>query len=226
VHIYEQLWQEAQQAFQRGEPRLDPYLLNKANDQRRGLSLAFKLPPAVRANIVEFLGPFAAAFPGQYFYQAEELHVTVLTFMSATENWRREIRELPAYRDILDQILAKQPAFTVSFNGVTAAPNAMMVQGLPADNGLNLIRAEIRRAFGQRGLGDHLDRRYSNQAAHVTAMRFRSPDTDWNRFAAMVAQNRQIPFGEARVQTLQLVLCDWYASVSKTKVIAEYNLVD
>ena len=66
MQIYEQLWREAMTAFELGQPQVDPHLLDKANDRRRGVSLSFWLPPVIQARIKEFLDQLAADFPGQY----------------------------------------------------------------------------------------------------------------------------------------------------------------
>jgi len=211
-------------AFERGEPQMDPHLPDKANDRRRGVSLAFWLPPSVRARIKLFLDPLAADFPGQYFYQPEELHVTVLTLISGSEFWRREIPDVPAFRGILREILHCHPSFQIQFRGVTASPNAVLIQGFPLDDGLAKIREAIRRGFAQKGFAGRLDRRYPHCAAHVTAMRFCKPEADWRRLAARLQENRQTHFGEIEVHALQLIWGDWYASASTLRRLEEYRL--
>ena len=224
AEIYEQLWREAQPAFARGEPRLDSHLLDKAGDRRRGVSLAFRLSPAVRSQIKLFLDRLAADFPGQYFYQPDELHVTVLTFISTTDSWRREIRDLAPFRALLREIVRRHPPFKMEFRGVTAAPNAVVIQGFPLDDGLESIRAEIREGTARLGFAGRLDRRYPNRAAHVTAMRFRQPGGDWKKLAAIVQANRQTFFGETHVETLPLIWGDWYASADTTRILEEFPL--
>jgi 2'-5' RNA ligase len=224
MQIYEQLWNEAMAAFGRGEPRLDPHLPDKTNDRRRGVSLAFWLPASVQARIQLFLDQLAADFPGQYFYQPEELHVTVLSLISATEFWRQEIGDVAAFRGILRKILSRHHSFKLAFRGVTAAPNAVLIQGFPMDDGLEKIRDAIRRGFAQRGFANRLDRRYPNSAAHVTAIRFCKPDADWRRLAARLKENRQTHFGEIEVNALQLIWGDWYASANSVRVLEKYHL--
>jgi 2'-5' RNA ligase len=224
MQIYEQLWNEAVAAFEHGEPRIDPHLPDKTQDRRRGVSLAFWLPASVRARIKLYLDPLAAEFPGQYFYQPEEMHVTVLTLISTTECWRQEIRDVPAFRGLLREILSRHHSFKLAFRGVTAAPNAVLIQGFPLDDGLGKIREAIRRGFAQRGFADRLDRRYPNRAAHVTAMRFCKSDADWKRLAARLKENRRTHFGQMEVDALRLVWGDWYASAGTGRVLEEYRL--
>lgn len=224
MHIYDQLWNEAIPAFERGEPQLDPFLPDKSKDKRRGLSLAFWPSESVRQNIQTFLQQLAAEFTGQYFYQPEELHVTVLTLISGSELWQREMGDVPAFRTLLGEILRRHAPFKIEFRGVTAAPNAVLIQGFPLDDGLPKIREEVRRSFAQNGLADRLDRRYANSAAHITAVRFCQSRANWRRLANVLKENRQTYFGEMPVEKLKLVFGDWYASADIVKTFDEYHL--
>lgn len=224
MRIYEELWEQAVAAFERRAPRLDPYLPNRAADPRRGVSLMFPLPAPVRTAIQAFLDRLAAEFPGQYYYPPDTLHVTVVTFIPATEHWRDEIGDVRAFRGIVREILRQQPAFEVDFRGVSAAPNAVIVQGFPRDGVLEAIRRDLRAAFVQRGFPNRLDRRYANQSAHVTAMRFCQPHADWLRLREVLQASRQVPFGAARVEALKMTWGDWYASTASLRVFETFPL--
>jgi 2'-5' RNA ligase len=224
MKIYEQLWDEAMAAFEAGKPKLDPHLPDKKNDRRRAVSLSIPLPAAVQGSIKKFFDQLAAEFPGQYFYAPEELHVTMVTLISATEHWEQEFDDVEAFHGIVREVLGRHRGFKLEFRGVTAAPNAVMVQGFTVDTTLEDIRADLRRTFVERGFPNRLDRRYPNAAAHVTAMRFCKSDSDWKRLAAVLAANRQTPFGEMRVETIQLTWGDWYLSTGIARVLEEYRL--
>jgi 2'-5' RNA ligase len=224
MQIYEQLWRDSAPAFAAGRPQIDRSLQDRLADRRRGVSLIFRPNPAVQGNVKRFLDPLAAEFPGQYFYRPEELHVTVLTLISASEQWRHEIRDVPVFRGILGDVLSRHGPFTVEFRGVTAAPNAVLVQGYPAGNTLESIREDLRQAFVQSGFANRLDRRYRSQTAHLTAMRFASPDADWPRLLAVLMANRQTSFGTSDVSRLQLVWGDWYGSSANLRVLQEYAI--
>lgn len=211
-------------AFEQGRPQIDAHLADKTRDRRRGVSLIFRVPAAVQAGITILLEQLEVDFPGQYFYEPEELHVTVVTLISATELWRREMGDVKAFRGIVRDVLRQHHSFEVEFRGVTAAPNAVLIQGFPKDGTLENIRAGLRHTFAERGFANRLDRRYANSAAHVTAMRFRQPDADWKRLATVLAMNRQRPFGAMRVAALQLLWSDWYASANTERVLEEFRL--
>lgn len=219
------LWAEAAAAFERDAPQLDPYLPDKARDLRRGVTLALRPSPPVRGRIAKFLGRLESLCPGQYFYRPEELHVTVLSIISGTEHWRREMDRMEACRGIIGRVLAAHRPFKIVFRGVTASPVAVMVQGFPADESLAAIRTDLREAFASNGLGDMLDRRYKISAAHMTIMRFQKAAGDLTSLLTFLGENRETSFGESDVDAIQLILGDWYASADTVKVLEEYRLL-
>lgn len=223
LKIYQQLWTEAISAFERGAAQVDPNLSDKANDLRRGVTLAFRLSSGVRAKVEKFLSQLAGVAPEQYLYQPEELHVTVLSIISGTELWRKEMRPLAAGRAIINEVLQSQRSFKVYFRGVTASPSAVMVQGFPDGDALEKMREELRRAFARNGLGGQLDRRYKINSAHMTVMRFRRPEADWKPLANLLAENRDTDFGGMEVSRIQLIWGDWYASANIARTLQEYS---
>ncbi|HEY5298293.1 MAG TPA: hypothetical protein VIK59_10240 [Verrucomicrobiae bacterium] len=225
LEIYEKLWMDATCAFKRGEPQIDPHLSDKKNDLRRGVTVILRPSLPVRNKIKEFSTRLAAICPEQYFYRPPEFHVTVLSIISGTEFWRREIGRLNSYREIIGDILSRQRAFKIHFQGVTASPGSVMIQGFPMDDALAKIRAEIREAFARRGFGGTLDRRYKISAAHITLMRFGEPVSGWKRLTRFLKENRRTHFGETQVNRLQLIWGDWYASANRVRKLQDYPLI-
>ena len=133
---------------------------------------------------------------------------------------------LDACRAIINEVLPRQRPFKICFRGVTASPNAVMIQGFPAGDGLNQLRDELRQAFAQNGLGGQLDRRYKITSAHMTVMRFSRLETDWQQLAALLAKNRTRDFGAMEVNRIQLIWGDWYASAKTVRILQEYQLPD
>jgi 2'-5' RNA ligase len=222
--IYDRLWQKAAPAFEAGRPDIDPQLPDKPNDPRRGVTLLLRPDQAVQNSINHFLGKLSEAAPGQYFYRPEEFHVTVLAIIPTSEHWQDKMSHVEACRLTIGKILKEQRPFSIAFRGVTATAEAVMVQGYPAADTLRQIRNRLRSELRDSPLSQELDRRYRIHAAHLTVMRFCQPDTDWRRLKELLEANRTTPFGESRIQTLQLVLTDWYASADKVKVLEEYRL--
>ena len=226
MEIYQQLWAAAASAFENGHPQIDPILSSRTTDLRRGVTLAFRPAAPVRAKIKNFLDQLARVAPGQHLYQPEEFHVTMLDIISGTESWREEMRQLAASRAVLDALLPRFHSFKIRFQGVTASPGTVMIQGFPAGEALNKMRETVRGAFRQSGLADRLDRRYRITTAHMTIMRFRRPEADWKRLAAWLTENRHTDFGGMEVNRIQLIWGDWYASADIARTLQEYRLLE
>jgi 2'-5' RNA ligase len=224
LEIYEKLWNDVASAFERDELQIDPHLSDKTNDLRRGVTIVLRPAPSVRGRVKVCLDRLAMVCPEQYFYRPEELHVTVLSIISGTEFWRREIRQLASYRALISDVLSRRHSFKISFQGVTASPGGVIIQGFPVGDGLAEIRDELREAFVRNGFGSILDRRYKIGTAHLTVMRFRKPGADWKRLASLLEESRQTDFGETEVNGLQLIWGDWYASAGIVRTLEEYRL--
>lgn len=224
--IYERLWRKTGPLLKSGQVRIDPYLRDRAGDDRRGATLVAQPDAGVRRRVGKFLREAAAACPGQHFYKPSELHVTVMAIIAGSEFWRDDIHQLPACRAVLDKVLKKSRPFRVDFHGVTVSPDAVMIQGFPADDGLSRLRDELRDAFRKEGLGGNLDRRYKTVTAHLTVMRFAEPGADWKGLYDFLKTHRETDFGGTRFQAMELIWSNWYASADVVRVLQEYPLKD
>ena len=222
--IYENLWQESLSAFDCGAVRLDAFLTNRQSDKRRSVTLVARPDAAVCAQVKQFLDEIAAVALEQYFYQPQEFHMTVLSVIPGSDSWQQSAQRLPDYLAALDTVLGGSRKFSVTFRGVTASPEAVMIQGFPADNALSQLRDDLRAALVERGLGENLDRRYKIATAHLTVMRFCKPMNDWRPLKSLLAANRERDFGTICFRTLQLIEADWYASANSVKVLKEFSL--
>lgn len=211
-------------AFDRGEVQIDPHLANRTGDLRRGVTLVFRPSPAVRDVIAELLNRLRAICPEQYFYQPEELHVTVLAIVSGTEQWQRQMGRVEECRRVIGEMLKNQPPFKMRFQGVTASPGVVMIQGFPMDDGLASLRDTLRQALTKNGLGDMPDRRYKNAGAHISAMRFRQPCPGIKELHAFLKANRQIDFGDCEIRDLEFYLADWCATAESVRMLQQYGL--
>lgn len=224
LEIYKKLWSDAIAAFERGQPILDRHLPDMTNDSRRGVTLVFRPAANVCDAVSDFIGRFADILPGQYFYRREELHITVLSIFSGTENWRQELERFERCRPIIGEVLKIERRFKIKFRGVTASPDSVLIQGFPWDDGLANIRTALRDAFSREGFADMLDRRYKATAAHISIMRFCHPCANMKPLLAFLRENRQTNFGECEIDRLELILSDWYASSERVKILEEYRL--
>jgi 2'-5' RNA ligase len=224
TEIYEKLWKQAHAEFSQGRQQVDAHLSKKAHDLRRGVTIVARPSSAVCGKVNEFLSRLSAMCPEQYYYSPEELHVTVLSVISTTAAWRNEIRSLATYRSIVRNVLRRHRSFMLRFDGITASPNAVMIQGFQIDDGLQQIREDLRAAFATRGFGDVIERRYESRTAHLTALRFSRPVADLKNLVPLLEQARQFEFGETKVTDLQLIWGDWYASKETVRVLERYQL--
>lgn len=224
LETYDRLWREAVAALAQGKPDIDPYLCDKSGDPRRGVTLVARPSQSVRDRARDYLERLALVCPGQYFYRPEELHVTVLSVISGSQSWRREIRQLASYRAIIGAVLRRRRSFRIRFRGITASPGCVMIQGFPVGDGLAGIRNALRTAFARAGFAGVLDRRYRIHTAHITAMRFRQPGVDAGGLLALLEEGRQMDFGDTHVTHLELIWGDWYASSNIVRTLREYRL--
>jgi 2'-5' RNA ligase len=225
--VYEELWQKSSEAFAKGVPELDPVLPDKVGDNRRGLTLVFRPSREVAQKLTDFLASLNAVCPHQYLYKPEELHVTVLSMFTMTEEWEKHMRLLDTFRTIVTDVLTGQKSFNIRFRGVTASPGVVMIQGFPVGEELQKIREALRERFASRGMSEYLDRRYKITAAHISAMRFCAarPVTDWQRLGKILSQNRDTDFGEMTVSRFTMIFGDWYSSSDLVKEVETYLLV-
>src|SRR5512132_3462549 len=84
---YDAIWDAAAPAVREGRVTLDPWPLRKADDARRGLTLVARPAPAVAERIAAFLDELREIEPEQYYHPRPDLHVTVLSLLSATPDY-------------------------------------------------------------------------------------------------------------------------------------------
>jgi 2'-5' RNA ligase len=222
--IYDDLWHKAAPQFRAGQVQLDPYLRQRQTDPRQGITLIARPGPNISARFSRLLDDLRQLEPGQHFYRPDEFHLTVLTLISASAQFKREQTPLAAYQTIFADLFRQARPFQVEFRGITASPAAIMAQGYVKNDDLNQLRGAVRQALQAAELAHHLDTRYRISTAHVTLMRFTAPLTDAARFLARLDAARHEPFGAAEINQLEFVLNDWYMSHDKVEVLGLYPL--
>jgi 2'-5' RNA ligase len=221
---YDRLWTKAVTHFQSSQVGIDPYLRDKADDRRLGISVIARPGPDARARFTSFLDQVKQIEPDQYFYRESEYHLTILSLFTATEAFEPLWANLEGYRAAVNRALLNSHAFTVRYEGITASKSAVMVQGFAEGRYLNQLRADLRRALGVSGLGDGLDQRYAIDTAHSTVFRFISQPKNMPRLLDLLRVHRTTNFGETTFHHLQLVRNDWYMSREKVEILAQYAL--
>lgn len=221
---YRRLWQGAMQSFQQSRFETDDNLLHKQNDRRRGMTLIIRPNRAVVQKISSFLSELNDVEPTQYFYHSNEFHVTLLSLFTATTNYQPYYAKQSVYLRTVDSLLSETGRFVVRFQGITASPGAVMIQGFPGNDALNILRDKLRLQLISEGLGDGLDRRYAIKTAHITVFRFQRQPSNIKLFMECLRKYQSHSFGETEVNFIQLLRNDWYMSQDKVSVIKKWEL--
>jgi 2'-5' RNA ligase len=218
---YDAMWAAAFGAIARGDIDCDTYLA-AGRDLRRGLTLIARPGPALRARFDAVLDRLADAEPQQYRYPASDMHMTVLSLLTVTDDPAPQLLRIADYRAAVRAALAGMDAVDIDFAGITLSRGAVLARGFPRGPALEALRARLRDALRDRGLHDALDQRYRLVTAHTTLFRFVAPLQDAQGFAALLAHMRDEPLGPMRVEEVELVTNDWYMtrnSVERVEVI-------
>src|SRR5690606_40765373 len=81
------------------------------------------------------------------------------------------------------------------FQGISASPEAVMIQGFPLNEGLERFRDQLRDNFKAAALRQTIDARYRLTTAHITAVRFREQIKAPQKFAERLEDYRDVDFG-------------------------------
>ncbi len=179
--------------------------------------------PAVWHPVASFLRALRRLEPDQYYYTASEFHVTVLPLFTATVDFEVFRSQKDRYVAAVDAALKRATPIRIAFEGITASPSAVMIQGFFETDALSDLRDSLRRQLRIRGLGEGVDERYPLQTAHMTVVRFRAPLRDSRQFAKALEQARRRAFGVTTIRDFMLVENDWYMSRRKTVCLKHYH---
>jgi len=222
---YDALWQDAVDYFAIGKVALDPFLIDRRRDHRLGLTVIARPTQQVVDQFSALIHELTQIEPHQHFYQPSELHITILSLFTATEEVEPYFAKIPSYLTALDPVLSAAERFTISFRGITASKSSIIAQGFPQDGSLECLRERLREALRSQNLGEGLDARYRITTAHTTIMRFQTQPLDLKRLIKILGGYREYDFGQSAFQTVQLVKNDWYMSADKMEVLADYPLL-
>jgi len=220
---YDAMWDLAWPAVSRGDVECDLHLTGGL-DPRRGISLIARPDPALAARLADLQDRLADADPHQYRQPLSDLHMTVLSLFTVAEHCAPHLARRADYAKAVRAAVAGVPAFDVDLAGITTSRGAVLVRGFPRDDTLERLRTRLRDVLRVCGLGAGLDQRYRLVTAHMTVLRFMAPPADPARLAAALAALRDAPLGTMAVDTLELVVNDWYMSSAAVEPIATLHL--
>jgi len=220
---YNQLYKKSSKAILTEQYKLDPQI-NNPSDSRFGLTLLIRPSETIQANIQLFLEEIKAIEPNQYYYPDSDIHITVMGIISCYEGFTLDQINIPEYIDLIEQSLVELDQIEIEFRGLTASPSAIMIQGFPTDESLNIFRNKLRESFKNCTLEQSIDSRYTIAAAHSTVMRFQEKLENTKQLIQVAEKFRDYNFGKFQVKKLELVYNDWYQRERNTIHLADFNL--
>lgn len=220
---YNSLWNHSFKKFKRGEFRFD-HLIDAAGDTRYGMTLLARPSPEVKGSILDTLGQIKAVAPNQYYYPGTDLHITVLSIISCYPGFSLDDVNLSEYCNIIDSSLKSVTPFQIQFQGITASPSCILIQGFPGNNQLTKLRNVLRKKIKKSDLQHSIDKRYKLQTAHMTAIRFKEKFVDAEDFIETISTLRHRAFGHCLIKELELVGNNWYQHKDKVELVKKFEL--
>ena len=221
--IYASMWRDAAPRLARGENDVDA-TLDRPDDPRLGLSLIVRPDAAVSSAFDGFVESARALEPRQHYHAPSERHVTVLSVIGCHAGFELASVDVGAYVALIERCLAGIEPFEIAFDGVTASRDCVLAQGFPSGDGLGRLRASVRAGFADATLASSLDRRYPARTAHCTLVRFRRRLAAPAAFVDTLDAWRDRPFGRCRVDTVFLVVNDWFHRPGATRDLHRFAL--
>jgi len=184
--------------------------INDDSDKRFGITLLVRPNEEIKANIQAFLEELKKTEPEQYYYPNADIHTTILSVISCSEGFTLNKFSTSDYIEIIEKGLVDINEIEIDYRGVTFSPSAIMIQGFPSDDSLNILRDKLRDNFKTSSLKQSIDSRYSITTAHSTVMRFQKKLENPKKLIEVIDKFRNHNFGKFTVEKIELVYNDWY----------------
>jgi 2'-5' RNA ligase len=220
---YNQLYKKSAKAILSGNYNLDSQI-NNPSDSRFGMTLLIRPSEKIKAAIQLFLNELKAIEKQQYYYPDADIHITLMAIISCYEGFTLDKISVANYSKIIQESLVDSGKIKIEFQGVTASPSALMIQGFPADESLNAVRNKLRGNFKKSALEQNIDSRYTIATAHSTVMRFQEKLQNPEKLIAVAEKFRDYNFGKFTVDKVELVYNDWYQRKNNTVHLHDFYL--
>ncbi|WP_339926019.1 hypothetical protein [uncultured Cyclobacterium sp.] len=198
--------------------------LDNPMDLRRGLTLLLRPNRQVKEAFEAFILKAQQVLPEQYFYQATDLHVTVMPIISCYTGFSMEKLDLDNYDSLIQNALEGISKIELNFEGVFASPSCLIIKGYPLNDDLNRFRQNLRNCFASSNVEQSLDKRYKLVTAHSTVVRFRKSVEKADTVLALVEAFSNYKFGRQLFDQVEFVFNDWYQRKSIVKTLNTYTL--
>jgi 2'-5' RNA ligase len=199
--------------------------IDSLSDRRFGITLLIRPDSQTKKNIQNFLDELKQIDPEQYYYPSSDIHITVLSIISCYDGFDLETISIPDYIAIIEKSLVGIQNIVINFQGITASPSAIMLQGFTNSNSLDDLRNNLRTNFTNSGLEESIDKRYSINTAHSTVARFRKEISHTEKLIAVLEKYRNFDFGKFKVKKYHLVYNDWYQRKEFVKELHEFQSI-
>ncbi|PXY46067.1 mutarotase [Flavobacterium hydrophilum] len=198
--------------------------INAGSDKRFGITLLVRHSEEIKANIQAFLKELKETEPEQYYYPNSDIHITVLSIISCHDGFTLDNFSMSEYVEIIEKSLVDVNEIEIDFRGVTLSPSAIMLQGFPTDNSLDVLRNKLRENFKNSSLTQSIDSRYTIATAHSTVMRFQQKLENPEKLIEIIKKYRNYNFGKFKVDKMELVFNDWYQREKNTIKLCDFYL--
>jgi 2'-5' RNA ligase len=220
---YQDMYNQAVVEIQEGRVQID-HRIDDSRDNRFGVTLLVRPSLEVRQRISGFLSRIKVIEPEQYYYPPSDMHITVLSIVSCFEGFDLDQINVEVIKQMVASCLRNIPSFDIHFQGITASPSCILVQGYPKQETLELIRHRLRTGFSQSKIRLSIDQRYRLTTAHATVIRFKNPLRDGEEFLKMMEHYKNFDFGYSHIQEMELVFNDWYQRKDRCQSLELYTL--
>ncbi|MFV5693748.1 2'-5' RNA ligase family protein [Flavobacterium sp. LT1R49] len=197
--------------------------IDSLSDNRFGITLLIRPDSQTKKNIQSFLDELKQIDPEQYYYPSSDIHITVLSIISCYDGFDLATISIPDYVAIIEKSLTGIQDIAINFQGITASPSAIMLQGFTNSNSLDNLRNNLRTNFTNSGLEESIDKRYSINTAHATVARFRKEINHKEKWIETLEKYRNFDFGKFKVGKYHLVYNDWYQRKEFVKELHEFK---
>lgn len=197
-------------------------LIDSPADNRLGIALLIRPADQIKNNVQKFLDELKLVEPEQYYYPNSDIHLTVMSIISCYDGFDLKNISINNYIDIINKSITTSGSIKIEFNGITASPSCIMIQGFLDDNSLNDIRENLRTTFNDSDLEQSIDKRYKIQTSHLTVARFRKSLANKKRFLDILEKYRNYNFGSFKADSMELVYNDWYQRKKFVKVLHKF----
>lgn len=226
--IYDDMWEKFKSASEQNKYELDPYLLDPHSDTRRGITALAYLnqnQSAALDEIVKFQNAVKAIEPQQYYHPLNELHLTLLSVISCMAGFQLSEINTETYAEIFASVVRDIHPIEIQYQGISASPNCILIQGFPIGDELEKLRNTLRTKLKAAGLRVSFDSRYTLVTAHSSVIRFRTPISNSKQLLALCHQYRNHSFGHIVLSDFELVFNNWYQNLSITQSLSRCSVL-